>query len=67
MVVCVPLNDKKVAQHSQTSVESGYEVVRSLRFKVLKTIQTVYRNELGSNPNGEPYNLNILTPYNLTS
>ena len=61
MVVCVPLNDKKVAQHSQTSVESGYEVVRSLRFKVLKTIQTVYRNELGSSPNGKPYNLNILT------
>ena len=43
------------------------QVIRSLRFKVLKTIQTVYRNELRSNPNGKPYNLNILTPYNLTS
>ena len=32
-------------QLSQTSVESGYEVVRSLRFKVLRTIQTVYINE----------------------
>ena len=32
-------------QVSQASVESGYEVVRSLRFKVLRTIQTVYINE----------------------
>ena len=28
-------------QLSQVSVESGYEVVRSLRFKVLRTIQTI--------------------------
>ena len=30
-----------VTQLSQASVESGFEVVRSLRFKVLRTIQTV--------------------------
>ena len=33
-----------LTQLSQASVESGYEVVRSLRFKVLRTIQTVYTN-----------------------
>ena len=31
----------KITQLSQASVESGFEVVRSLRFKVLRTIQTV--------------------------
>ncbi len=31
----------KFTQLSQASVESGYEVVRSLRFKVLRTIQNV--------------------------
>ena len=30
-----------LTQLSQVSVESGYEVVRSFRFKVLRTIQNV--------------------------
>ena len=43
-----------MTQLSQTSVESDYEVIRSLRFKVLGTIQTVYINEWRNTPNGKP-------------
>ena len=33
--------NSKITQLSQASVDSGYEVVRSLRFKVLRTIQII--------------------------
>ena len=39
---------------SQGSVESGHEVVRPLRLKALRTIQTGCINIWGSFPNGKP-------------
>ena len=40
--------NSQITQLSQASVDSGYEVVRSLRFKVMRTIQTVNINERGT-------------------
>ena len=44
-VIVEPNEGWILTQLSQASVESGYEVLRSLRFKVMRTIQTVYIND----------------------